>query len=349
MKIQVVGLLILSCAAALAQEPGVEEKLEAMQKRWPQADADRDGVLTLKEARAFNRQRRLRKEEQVKPDRPPAPTHADVKYGDHPQQAFDLWLAEPANGEETPLCIYIHGGGFRGGDKSRIAREAVELFLDNGISFVSMNYRLTEGGKYPYPIPMHDAVRGLQFIRCRAAQWNIDPEKIACYGGSAGAGISAWIAFHDDLADPTSDDPVARQSSRIVAAGMNAGQATYDMRVCREWFGVPDLPSHSAFTAFYDIEDGETFDTIRVAALAEDASPINHLTKDDPPLFMAFNRPAVEVTAETEQSVWVHHPLSGIKLKEAMDRLGIESVVTYPGHEQSDYENLYDFLIQKLK
>lgn len=278
----------------------------------------------------------------------PEPTHVDVKYGGHPQQAFDLWLADSKD-EATPLCIFIHGGGFQGGDKSRIGQGIIDRFLSCGISFASMNYRLTDGGKYPYPIPMHDAVRGLQLIRLRAEEWNIDPEKIACFGGSAGAGISAWIAFHDDLADPHSDDPVARQSSRIVAAGMNAGQSTYDMRVCRDWFGVPDLPPHSAFDAFYAIREGETMDSPRVVALAEDASPINHLTKDDPPVFMAFNRPAVEVTAETQQAVWVHHPLSGIKLKEAMDRLGIESVLVYPGHEPSDYDDLYDFLIQKLK
>ena len=54
----------------------------------------------------------------------------------------------------------------------------------------------------------------LQTIRSKAKEWNLDPERIACYGGSAGAGISLWLAFHEDLADPNSDDPIARQSTQ---------------------------------------------------------------------------------------------------------------------------------------
>lgn len=343
-------LTLVAACCAHAQNAGDEEKLRAFLRRWPQADTDRDGVLTMQEARAYNQKRRKKTEEQQNQNRPPAPNHADVKYGEHPLQGFDLWLADPdAKKQPTPLCIYIHGGGFQSGDKSHVAPGTVERFLTNGISFVSMNYRLTEDGKYPYPTPMQDAVRGVQLIRSRATEWNIDAEKIACYGGSAGGGISLWIGFHDELAEPESDDPVSRESSRILAVGMLSGQSTYDMRTCLEWFGVPDLPPHSAFPAFYAIKEGESIESPRVAALAEEASPINHLTKDDPPVYMVYNQPNSKVTVETEQAVWVHHPLLGIKLKEAMDKLGVESVVSSPGSMDSNYEDVSGFLIQKLK
>lgn len=339
------------CVTAQREKPSVEERLKLLFEKFPQADANRDGVLTKKEAIEFNKNRRARMEERKKANRGPEPTHADVKYGDHELQAFDIWLTESGEaGKPTPLCIMIHGGGFRGGDKSGVPGNVIERMLDAGISFASMNYRLTNEGEFPYPVPMEDAALGLQTIRSRATEWNIDPEKIACYGGSAGAGISLWLAFHEDSADPDSEDPIARQSTRILAAGTMNGQSTYDVRTYREWFGVPELTAHDALPAFYGMKEGESFETPRVVALAEDASAINHLTKDDPPVYMMYGRPNTEVTAETSQGEWVHHVLLGLKLQEAMRELGIECTVTAPELEdESSYEDLFDFLMKKLK
>ena len=275
---------LISCLAiAEDTKPSMEERLKQFLKRFPTADGNKDGVLTREEVAEFNRKRRGDRDQKSKGGTRIPPTHQDVKYGEHKLQAFDLWLAKSAvEGKPTPLCIYIHGGGFRGGDKRGIKGQVIQRFLDEGISFASMNYRLTNGGEFPYPVPMHDSARGLQFIRAHAEKWNLDPTRIVCYGGSAGAGISLWLAFGEDRADPESDDPVARQSTRILAAGTSGGQSTYDMRTFREWFGVPNLKPHDALVDFYAMKESDTPDTPRVAKLAEDASAINHLTKDDP-------------------------------------------------------------------
>src|SRR5687767_11042413 len=60
---------------------------------------------------------------------PPA-DHAAVKYGPHPRNVFDLWL--PKTDRPAPLVLYIHGGGFRGGDKSSLSPMALEQFLKEG-------------------------------------------------------------------------------------------------------------------------------------------------------------------------------------------------------------------------
>ena len=212
-----------------------------------------------------------------------------------------------------------------------------------------MNYRLSNNGEFPYPAAMHDSARGLQFIRSRASKWNLDPKRVACYGGSAGAGISLWLAFHDDLADPGSDDPVARQSTRILAVGTTNGQSTYDMRTFRKWFGLPNLRTESALVPFYNMKEGETADTPRVARLAEDASPINHLTKDDKvPVHMSYSRPNTAVTEDTRPGEVVHHALLGLKLQEAMRTLDLECIVVHPGLKNDTYRDLPDFLIRKL-
>lgn len=343
-------VLCLALAGPLpAEEP--DPRLARLLERFPAADADMDGTLTHEEAREF-----LRKRRGERPDRPDqrgprlAPAHADVSYGDHRQQAFDLWLAESADGKPTPLCIFIHGGGFRGGDKRSVSPALIRRYLDAGVSFASLNYRLTNGGEFPYPVPMHDAARGLQFIRSRAADWNLDPDRIACFGGSAGAGISLWLAFQDDLAEPDSDDPVARQSTRILAAGTTNGQSSYDMRTIREWFKLPEMKTESALVPFYGMTDGETPDTPRVAKLAEDASPINHLDKNDrAPVHMSYSRPPVPVDATTPAGVVIHHALFGLKLQEAMQKRDLECVVEFPGQKNETYQDLPDFLIKKLR
>jgi hypothetical protein len=84
---------------------------DARLKRWlekrPEADANRDGVLTEAEARAFQQQRKTQPTRQTAPP----PTHANVKYGPHRLQAFDIWLADDK--QPSPVVLYIHGGGFK--------------------------------------------------------------------------------------------------------------------------------------------------------------------------------------------------------------------------------------------
>ncbi|MCC9609315.1 alpha/beta hydrolase [Blastopirellula sp. JC732] len=348
-------VLCLTCLAtsslAFAQDDAqerqdVDARLAELLKRFPDADANKDGVLTLDEARTYRDKRRAMS--QTTRAKVP-PTHADVAYGEHAKQRFDLWTVPDAK-EPTPLVIFIHGGGFRGGDKSGMNPDAAKVYLNQGVAFASLNYRLSDAG--PYPIMMHDAARALQTIRHRAKEWNIDPQRIVCFGGSAGAGISLWLAFHDDLADPKSEDPIARESTRILAAGTMGGQSTYDLFTYREWFGVPDLVAHDALPQFYGLKNEAEVETDAVRKLMKDASPITHLSNDDKAsVYMTYSQGNVPVTVDTPQNVWVHHVLLGLKLKEAMDKQELECIVTAPGVTagKDPYGSMTAFLIKKAK
>src|SRR6185295_6583658 len=85
--------------------------------------------------------------------------------------------------------------------------------------------------------------RAIQFLRTKAAEWNIDTQHIALTGGSAGACTSMWILLHDDLADPKSDDPVLRESTRVCAAAVTSGQTSIDPKVIEGWLG-PNVLKH---------------------------------------------------------------------------------------------------------
>jgi acetyl esterase len=257
----------------------------------------------------------------------PTPDFPDVRYGPHERNVFDLWL--PKSDRPAPLVLFIHGGGFRGGDKGSISAGVLQQYLATGWAVAAINYRLTNTA--PAPAAYLDCARALQHLRHHAKKWRLDPGRVASTGSSAGAGASLWLAFHDDLADPRNADPVARQSTRIVCAVVTNGQSSYDPRFA-ERIGIPrpNFERHAFFLPFYGITADE-IDTPKAYARYEAAAPITYLTRDDPPVMLLYNYRNEKVTDATSLGTIVHHPLFGLALKREMDRLGIECVVQYRG------------------
>jgi len=166
----------------------------------------------------------------------PKLTAANVAYGKHERQVLDFWKAESAT--PTPLLFFIHGGGWQGGDKNRTG--GIEKYLAAGVSVVAINYRYIEqatadGVVPPVKGPLHDAARALQFVRSKAAEWNLDKQRIGASGGSAGACSSLWLAFHPDMADAKSSDPIARESTRLWCAAVIGAQTTLDPAQMKDW------------------------------------------------------------------------------------------------------------------
>lgn len=300
--------------------------LKKFLKDQPKADLNKDGVLTLQEAQAF---RKTNQPNRGTANRP-APTHADVAYGTHERNVLDFWQAE--SDKPTPVFVWIHGGGFRAGNKSSIPADLLTPFLKAGVSVASVHYRLSQHA--PYPAQMHDSARAIQFLRSKAGAWNIDKQHFAAGGGSAGSGISQWLAFHDEMAEPNSKDPLARESTRLSCALPINMQSTYDPREIKTI--VPGAAyKHTALPQLYGLPttfnwDADPIDD-KLDALIKDAAPINHLTKDDAPIFLIhyerFNTPGN-----------IHHANFGKHLKEAMDKLDIECVRKM----DSDYDSMRD-------
>ena len=275
--------------------------------------------------------------------KPLPPTQAEVSYGPHARNVLDFWKA---NGDgPRPLLVHIHGGGWVAGDKKQNAA-TVQLFLDKGISYAAINYRLTPDS--PLPAPVHDAARAIQFLRTKAAEWNIDTKHIALTGGSAGACTSMWLLLHDDLADPKSADPVPRESTRVCAAAVASGQTSIDPKVIEGWLG-PNVLKHRMI----NMAVGET--TIEGALkndeqhrkLFEEFSPYNHVDAKDPPLLMTY---AADMTLPSKDAGHgIHHPVYGVKLKEKSDKVGHECHLLIPGVSKSEkYANANEFLMAKL-
>ena len=282
-------------------------------------------------------------------------TAANVPYGTHERQVLDFWQAKSA--APTPVVLLIHGGGWVNGDKSGY-RNGVKRYLDAGISVVAINYRLVTqaqaaGVKPPVKWPLSDAARALQFVRSKAKEWNLDPARVGATGGSAGACSSLWLAFHDDMADPTSADPVARESTRLSCVAVSGAQTTLDPKLLREWmpnarygghaFGVRTAGNRDgAFQAFFDQRE-------KLLPWIEEYSPLPHVTKDDPPVFLEYpsqKKPPVKGEAQTDPT---HSALLGMILDEKLKAVGVPCVLVYPGHPDAKYKVSADFLIDRLK
>lgn len=256
----------------------------------------------------------------------PEPTYADVSYGPAARNVLDFYQA--TSDKPAPLLIHIHGGGFVAGDKRQgINPTMLRVLKDSGVHFASINYRFVDGKDLIFPAPQLDGARAVQFLRTKADQWNIDAKRLGCFGGSAGAGISLWIGFHDDLADPDNADPVLRQSSRISAVGSFGGQPTYDPIKIRDLIGGRAWEHPSIFMV-YGLKNGDEalHPTPAIQRLYDESSAITWLTKDDPPVFMIYNEADGPLPANAKPGQGIHHPNFGRMLNERMDELGIENV-----------------------
>ncbi|MEM1110469.1 MAG: alpha/beta hydrolase [Pseudomonadota bacterium] len=155
--------------------------------------------------------------------------YGDLVYGPGVRQRLDLFL--PSASAPTSLLIYIHGGGFVGGDKSNYYENDGELingWLSNGIAVASINYTFL-GANDSVIDSLTSSARALQYLRCHSSKFNIDPNRVVLSGGSAGAGTSLWLGNHDDVALLGNADPVLEQSTRVLATAPGGTQATYDI------------------------------------------------------------------------------------------------------------------------
>ena len=291
------------------------------QKLFDRIDANGDGVITPAEDTATRIARAKGPRQRPTRPQPPKPDHADISYGTHERNVLDIWLAK--SDKPTPLVIHYHGGGFRGGDKRTVNVSLLAKLLERGVSVAAANYRLTDVA--PFPAQMHDCARALQFLRHHAKKYNIDPKRVGATGGSAGAGISMWLAFHDDLAKPESKDPVARQSTRLSAAVVYGAQSTYDPRAIRKMFNTDQVDG--ALLPFFGMTDPSDVDNPKFHPLFEEASVINHATADDAPVLLFYSQPNTPLPPNSSGKQHIHHPKFGMVLKEKLDKLGVECVI----------------------
>ena len=297
----------------------------------------------------------------AKPKKPATPrlepTVADYAYAhDSERQRFDFWQAK--SDKPTPVVLLIHGGGWIGGDKTGYRTAQIQPFLDAGISVAAIDYRfiaqaMQQKVEPPVKAPLMDCARALQTIRSKAKEWNIDPTRVGSTGSSAGACTSLWLAFHDNLAKPDSSDPIERESTRLTCAAVVSAQTSLDPEEVREWIPNAVYGGHAFGFAGEGRQRADEFKLLlenrdKVKPLFKEYSPIELVTKNDPPIYLDYPNQKQSPKTGQEEPDQTHSAMYGVKLGEKLESTGVEVVLTYPGKKDKKYGSPTKFLIEKL-
>ncbi len=242
------------------------------------------------------------------------PTHAGIRFGPDERDLMAVWLADSADPAPAVLCF--HPGRFRKLTRPGPVRTAPPVvrrdllaLVDAGISIVAPCHH---GAGWT---PFEGAAQALQFVRGRADEWNLDKERIAAMGTSSGACLSLWLAAHADLADPASDDPVARESTGLACAAVNQAVTSVDPRFMADLMPGSAVPGRF-LKQFYGLEEAE-LDWLppETSRLMEELSPINHVRRGVPPTLLTYDDPL-------DAPYGIHHPSFGVAWRERIEAVG---------------------------
>lgn len=197
----------------------------------------------------------------------------DIEYGKGSDVSLKLDLFRPKEQSKEPLpaVIWIHGGGWRAGDKRN--EENAILLAKAGYVAASINYRLSDVA--PFPAAVEDCKCAVRWLRANAKKYGVDPEKIGVWGGSAGGHLALMVAVADDSAGLEGKGGNEKVSSRVAAACSWFGPAEFTV----EWKNA-NVESASVLRLFLGGTRDEKPEAYKLA------SPVTHVSKDDPPILM---------------------------------------------------------------
>lgn len=255
------------------------------------------------------------------PQRPPAPpaadrvtiaepparergviAHRDLPYSSdgQPRQRFDIFLPEGCSGGGLPLVVWIHGPDWRGGSRADCP---LAWLVDEGYAVASIGYRTTDVAAFP--AQLDDCRSALAMIVAEAATWGVDPARICVAGSGAGGHLAALVAY----ATPE-DGPVRTTSSEAAEPGAPAAAALVGAPVQLATLGPAHDRSGSAASRLI----GGPLPEFREAALR--ASPLAHVSADDPPTLILHDRRDAAVPAE--QATLLEQALAGVGVEHTL-------------------------------
>lgn len=205
----------------------------------------------------------------------------DVPYAGsgNPRQTLDLYLPKArAADARLPVIVFIHGGGWVGGNKSS-GRAALQDFVAGGnYAAASVAYRLA--GEARWPAQIHDCKAAIRWIRANAASLGLDGERIAVMGTSAGGTLAVLLGVSGGVADLEGEvGPHLGTSSRVTCVVNRCGRLDFDA----EPESARAAPSQAkALEGRLTTMFGAPFAERRTAA--RQGSPITHLTSEDAPV-----------------------------------------------------------------
>lgn len=191
---------------------------------------------------------------------------------------LDLYLPSPAR-EPLPVVVYIHGGGWLGGDKAS-GPDFVEHFANDGYAMASINYRLAR--EAVFPAQLTDVQNAIRWLRANAATYGLDPDRIALWGSSSGGHLAALAGTAGGQYEP--GEAINGESARVQAVVDWKGPtnllllADHAHPESRNRYEVPGSPENRLIGCPTELSG--------CAEAARRADPATYISPDDPPFLI---------------------------------------------------------------
>ena len=199
----------------------------------------------------------------------------------NPKQMVDVYLPKKRNSEKPlPVIAMIHGGGWVNGDRIGYASLGIQLARTGDYAAVGVGYRLTKEAHWPSQV--YDCKAAIRWIRAHAKELNLDADKIAVWGSSAGGHLSSLLGTSGDVKELEGDlGPNTSFSSRVQCVVNLCGPEDFTQALMFTKEGQP-IWKDDAVSGLL----GGNAQEKHTKAVA--ASPVTHVSKDDPP-FITFH------------------------------------------------------------
>jgi acetyl esterase/lipase len=289
-----------------------DELPDNLRPNFPRVDTNGDGFLSREEHQAFVARRAPAANGPPGGPRLPDSLRAerDVPYAstDHPRQRLDLYLPREPKSDRLPLIVFIHGGGWRNGDKAGGLAQILPFVRTGEYAGASIGYRLS--GDAVWPAQIHDCKAALRWLRAHADQFGLDPDRIGVMGTSAGGHLAAMLGTSGGIEALEGDLGEFRSVSSRVACVV-------------DFFGPADLLTMGDMPGSIDHNAPNSPESLllggpvqEVRDRARQASPLSYVSADDPPFLIVHG--ADDRIVPFDQSV---------KLDTALRAAGVSSVL----------------------
>ena len=188
---------------------------------------------------------------------------------DNDRQQLDI-VFPPYGNPPYKVIVALHGGGWSSGDRKSASLKTIQMAAQQGYVVVNVGYRLTDQAKWP--AQLYDAKAAIRYIRANAKQYRFDTRNIVVWGNSAGGHLASMLAATNGIEE-------------MEDLSMGNPKASSDVQGVVSWYGISDITTLP--DASINISNKLMGYNVREKAEeAKVASPIHHVTKDFPPIFM---------------------------------------------------------------
>ena len=202
------------------------------------------------------------------------PAHKDVVYAtvDGKDLKLDIYL--PAEVKAPRLLVWVHGGAWRGGSKENPPK----VFVENGFAIASLDFRQSTEARFPAAI--HDIKAAIRFLKGKAAEYGYRSDRLAIAGSSSGGHLAALVG-------------VTNGHAELEGKVGNYLNQSSDVHAILDYFGATNLTTILSQSTPHGVNMrkpalelllGALPDSVKT--LAQLASPVFHVDKNDPPLLL---------------------------------------------------------------